>query len=63
MPADERFELRDDVAAMAGGQLCIEELLERGKPQLFETPRFGDRERLERDLGERLAAPEGEGLA
>ena len=63
MLTNERLELADELRAAAECKVGLDPLLERGEPELLETPDRGLRERLIRELGERRAAPQRERLA
>src|SRR5205085_12634652 len=60
---DERLELADERPMPTERQLGLEAVFERREPQFFEARYLRLRERLERDVGERLAAPELERLS
>ena len=55
---DERLELGDDVGRMAELDVGRDPLLDRDEPKLLEAPDLGLGPVLERELGERRAAPE-----
>jgi hypothetical protein len=54
---DERLELCDHVVVPAVVEVMLDRELERCQPQLLEPADLGGRERLIRDIIERLAAP------
>ena len=60
MLADERLELGDDVGRAAELDVGRDPLLDRDEAQLVEPADLGLRPVLERELGERRAAPERE---
>ena len=60
---DEALELRHQLGVAAGLELGADQVLRRREPQLFEPEDLRLREGLERELGERIAAPEGERVA
>lgn len=60
---DELLQLADDVRVPAEGEIGLDPPLERGQAQLLEPGDRRLRERLVGEVGERWAAPEGEGLA
>ena len=63
MRGDERLELTDQLRSPARRQVGVDSLLEGGEPELVEPRRFGAREGLSCEVGERGPADEGEGLA
>src|SRR5205823_12899554 len=60
---DEALELRDDLAVVPELELGADPVLERCEPALLEMTDVGLDARLERKLGERLAAPQAERFA
>ena len=56
--SDQRLELADDVAVPPELEIRLDPLLERDESKLLEPSDLGLRELLERELGERRAAPE-----
>src|SRR5918994_2237027 len=60
MVADEPLELGHELGVAAEGKVGLDPLLERGQAQLLETRDLTLRERLERDVRERRAAPQSE---
>jgi len=63
MPADEPLELGHELERRARREHRVGPVLHRREPQLFEPVYLGAGERLVRKVGERLAAPEPDGLA
>ena len=59
---DQRLELADHLGVPAELEIGLDPIFERGKPQLRQPPDLGLGERLELELGERRASPEGERL-
>ncbi len=60
---DERVELGDHLDMAAGLEVGVDRQLGRPQPQLLEAADLGGGERLVRDVGERVAAPQRERLA
>ena len=60
--ADGRRELADELGVPAVGELALEAALERGQAQLLEPRDLALGEVLEREIGERRAAPERQRL-
>src|SRR5680860_28741 len=58
MVAGERLQLGDDLRVVAESELTVEELLERGQPQLLEVSRRPLRELLPEEVGECGTAPQ-----
>ena len=56
----ERVELAGERAMASGVEVGVDPGLERPEAQFVESRRLGQRKRLERDVRERLPAPEGE---
>src|SRR5215216_2462811 len=63
MLGDERLELGNDVGVAPELEVCLDPLLDREGPALFESSDLSLRERFEREIGERRTAPERECLA
>ncbi len=59
----QRLELADDLGVGAAAEVGVDPLLERSQPELDEPGDLGPGERLEGQIGERLAAELAEGLA
>src|SRR6185437_16779427 len=59
----ERLEVADELGVPAERELGLRPLLDERQPQLVQPRDLALRERLVRELGERLAAPERERLA
>lgn len=62
MRGDEPLELADEVVVFAEREVGVDPILERGQPSLFEALRFRGRERFEREIRKRRAAPQRERL-
>ena len=60
---DERVELADHLDVAAGLEVGVDRHLGRAQPQLLEAADLGGGERLVRDVGERVAAPQRQRLA
>src|SRR5205823_5735290 len=63
MSRDGRFEVADELPVTSVLELRVGPFLERGEPKLLEPLDLRLRERFEREVGERRAAPEREGGA
>ena len=61
--ADERRQLADELRVLPAGEIGVDPRLERRKPLLLELAARLGRERLVREIGERLSTPERERLA
>ncbi len=59
---DQRLKLADERGVEAEGEIGLDPLLERGEAQLLEARDFRLRERLVREVGERVPAPQIEGV-
>ncbi len=63
MSRDERFELPDHLQVPSADEVLVDGQLAGAKPQLLEPADLGSRERLADDVGQSVAAPEGERFA
>jgi hypothetical protein len=56
--ADERLELAHQTAVMTEREVGVDSVLERGQPRFLQARDLAPSERLVREIGERLAAPQ-----
>jgi hypothetical protein len=63
MRGNERLELADQLALAAAFEVGVDPILEGGRMESFEPPDLRLGEGLEREVGQRRSAPQGQGLA